>query len=317
MAQAGLTAQVALAETGARLAAVDEHLGFVVGEPAGSSWVRLDDVVSSGLVDRYAEEVVAQEGRRDVAGSYLGARLVGPLGLRTAGAVCLDRRAPDPALGNVRVRRNAEAGFDGLAFVRPAMAVLPGDPAAASGDPGVVVVDDLEALVDWWAERLVAAAAPLVDAIRDRLPFGRRCLWGGLADRIAFPALALARRRGGSGSRGADAWAESTTLIDALARHAPMRFARPKPFVVDWSGGQAWFSVKGTCCLRYRTAPEPDPHGADNCNSCPILDPCQRLTRWRGHLETRRAPDVPGAVSTVPCSCPDPSAHPSELTPGG
>jgi hypothetical protein len=277
---------MALAETGARLAAVDEHLGFAVGEPAGSSWIRLDQVVSDGWVDRCAEMLVAREGRADVAGSYLGAGLVGPLGLRTVAAICLDRRAPDPAPDGVRVHRNAEGGFDGMAFARPAMAVLPTDAAAGQGgSPGTAVVADLDALVDWWAERLVAAATPLIESIRARLPFGRRCLWGGLADRVAYPPLALARRRGWDG---AAAWAEATRLIDALARHAPMRFARPKPFTVDWAGGETWFSIKGTCCLRYRTAPGPDPCGACNCNSCPILDDAERLARWRAHLERPR-----------------------------
>jgi hypothetical protein len=274
---------MALAETGARLAAVDEHLGFVVGEPAEPSWIRLDHVVSDGWVDRYAQMLVDREGRRDVAGSYLGARLVGPLGLRTVGAICLSRRAPDPALDGVHVHRNAECGFDGVAFARPVMAVLPTDPVA--GSPGAHVVDDLDDLVDWWAQRLVAAATPLIESIRARLPFGRRCLWGGLADRIAFPPLALARRTGGDGPA---AWAEATRLIDALARHAPMRFARPKPFMVDWAGSEAWFSIKGTCCLRYRTAPGPDPCGANHCNSCPILSDAQHLTRWQAHLETLR-----------------------------
>lgn len=270
----------ALAETGRRLAALDEHLGFTVGEPKGPSWVRLDRMVDDGLVDQYASELVAREGRGDVAGSYLGARLVGPLALRTVAAICLDRRAPHPSPDGVRVHRNTEGGFDGMAFARPTMAVLPADPAA--GCPGVVVVGDLDALTTWWAERLVAAVTPLIDAIRARLPFGRRCLWGSLADRVAYPPLALARRRGGDG---ASAWAEATALIDALARHAPVRFVRPKPFTVDWAGGETWFSVKGTCCLRYRTVPCLDPCGAGYCNSCPVLDDAHRSARWRAHLE--------------------------------
>ena len=278
--------ETALAGTGGRLAAIDEHLGFAVGQPSGPAWVCLDQVLKGGLVDRYAEELVAREGRRDVAGSLLGARLVGPLGLRTAAAVCLDRRAPDPTLESVHVHHNTEGGVDGVAFARPAMAVLPTDPALEQGaSPGTVVLGDVDALVDWWAERLVAAAAPLIEAIRARLPFGRRCLWGGLADRVAYPPLALARRTGGDG---AAAWAEATTLIDALAHHAPVRFARPKPFVAGGPCGDVWFSVKGTCCLRYRTALRPDPCGAGNCNSCPILDDAQRLIRWRAHLQTPR-----------------------------
>jgi hypothetical protein len=144
------------------------------------------------------------------------------------------------------------------------------------------VVSDLDALVNWWAERLVAAVTPLIEAVRARLPFGGRCQWGSLADRVAYPPMALARRGGGDG---ASAWAEATTLIDALARHAPVRFARPKPFSVDWARGEAWFSVKGTCCLRYRTAVQPDPCGAGYCNSCPILDDARRCARWRTYLE--------------------------------
>jgi hypothetical protein len=176
-----------------------------------------------------------------------------------------------------------ELKASGLLDTRPAMAVLPTDSALGQGgSSGAVVLGDLDALVDWWAERLVAAAAPLIEAIRGLLPFGRRCLWGGLADRVAYPPLALARRMGRDG---AAAWAEATALIDALARHAPVRFARPKPFVVGGPCGEVWFSVKGTCCLRYRTAFQADPCGASHCNSCPILDDAQRLARWRAHLQ--------------------------------
>ena len=161
-----------LAGTGARLGHAAEHLGFGVGPPEGEGWVALDELVTSGLVDRMAAELRSSEGRADVAGSYLGSRLAGPLVGRTVGALALERRCPDPDPSNVAVHLHDDGWFDDLAFLEPRAAVLADDPAA--GEPGTVAVSDPAALRAWWAPRLAGAVGPLLDAVRGRTPYGRR-----------------------------------------------------------------------------------------------------------------------------------------------
>lgn len=268
-----------LAGTGARLSAAAEHLGFAVGPPRGDGWAGLDDLVVSGLLDRLAAELLASEGRGDVAGSYLGSRLAGPLIGATVGALVTDVRCPDPAPADVAVHLHADGWFDGLHFLEPRAAVLSDDPAA--GKAVTVVVADRRALRDWWAERLTAALGPLFDAVRERLPYGRRGLWGAVADRVAGTVLAVARA---TGRPGRVAWAEVVELLDTFAVHAPVRLTRPGPFPVTApSGREAWFPVKGTCCLYYLTVADPDPCGDGYCSTCPFTDPGHRhrtLADW-------------------------------------
>lgn len=276
-----------LAGTGARLGDAAEHLGFTVGPPQGEGWVALDELVASGLVDRMAAELRSSEGRGDVAGSYLGSRVAGPLVGRTVGALALERRCPDPDPANVAVHLHDDGWFDDFAFLSPRAALLADDPAA--GEPGTVVVPDPAALRGWWAQRLTAAVGPLLDAVRARTPYGRRGLWGSVADRVGGAALTVARAMG---QPGAAAWAEAVELLDALAGHAPVGLNRPGPLpVTTASGREAWFTVKGTCCLYYLTVADPDPCGDGYCSTCPFTDPDHRqrkLAAWLDEHEPGR-----------------------------
>lgn len=272
-----------IAETGARLAALAEHFGFDAAVPAGEQerWHRVDRLVEDGLVDAMAAELVASEGRRDVAASYLGSRLVGPVVGRTVAALVLDQRCPGPAPDGVALRLHDDGWFDRVAFTRPTIAVLEGDPAA--GHPGTVVLPDPAALRTWWAGRLVNTVAPLLDAVRERFAYGTRGLWGSLADRVGGIATAVDRERGGTGPGG---WLAAGPLLDALAEHAPVPLTRPTPLPVPWSGGESWFSTKGTCCLYYRTEPDADPAtGGGYCSTCPLVEPACRTRRLAAWLE--------------------------------
>lgn len=275
----------ALADTGARLGAAAEHLGFAVAAPAGGGWVRLDTVVGSGLLDRMAADMVAIQGRRDVAGSYLGSHLVGPLVAATVGAVALDQRCPDPDPAGVAVHLHPDAWFDRLCFLRPRMAVLDHDGAA--GQPDTVVLVDPAALRTWWAERLVAAIGPLLEAVAQRLGYARRGLWGAVTDRVAGVSMTVARARDRPGEQ---AWADTMSMLDALAEYAPVRLSRPSPFTVRTSaGGQAWFPVRGTCCLYYLTVDAPDPCGEGYCVTCPLTDPEHRHRKLAALLDDPRS----------------------------
>lgn len=267
-----------VAETSARLAELGEHLSFVT-EMHGDGWLSLEVVITGDTIDRMAAGLVASEGRHDVAGSYLGSHLAGPVLTSTVAAVAHTRRCPDPRPEEMAVHLHADGWFDGVAFTGSRLAVLPDDPAA--GMPGTVVVPDTTALRSWWARRTTDAVAPLLDAARRQLRYGRRGHWGAVADRVASTVLAVARHTGTDGSA---AWIEAGALLDALGSCAPVPFTRPTPQPVTWSGGESWFITKGTCCLYYRTVEEADPScGEGYCSTCPLVDAGARharLTRW-------------------------------------
>lgn len=270
-----------LADTGRRLHELAAYYGFGTGGPCGDGWVGLDELLSGGVVDRMAAQLLAQEGRPDVAGSYLGSHLTGPLVARTVAAMVLDGRCPDPDPSNVVVHLHPEGWFDMVSFRTSSAAVLDGDPAAS--DRRSVVLPDRPALHQWWAERLVACLEPLLDAVRARLPYGRRGLWGAVADRVASSALTVARQGGRPGQA---AWAEATGLLDALAHHAPVPFVRPASVEVrSQHGRRALFPVRGTCCLYYLTVDGPDPCGEGYCATCPFMDPAQRHRRLAASLD--------------------------------
>ncbi|MGH9153615.1 MAG: IucA/IucC family C-terminal-domain containing protein [Acidimicrobiales bacterium] len=275
-----------LAETGARLGRAAGHLGFGVGPPAGSGWVRLDELVVSGLLDRVAEDLRARQGRGDVAGSYLGSHVAVPFVASTVAALVVDGRCPDPDPSNVSVHLHDAGWFDGVRFLEPRAAVLPDDPAA--GQPGTVVVADAAALRQWWAEAITAALCPMLEAVRARLPYARRGLWGSVADRVAGVALTAGR---GAGRPGAEGWAVATELLDALAAHAPVRLTRPSPLrVTSPTGREGWFPIRGTCCLYYLTVEGPDPCGDGYCTTCPFTDPDHRQRRLAAWLDEEAEP---------------------------
>jgi hypothetical protein len=310
-----VTPTSALAGLGRRLAEFDAHLGFGVGSPEVDGWFGFDELVRSGLVDRLAAQLVAREGRRDVAGSYLGSHLASPVVRTTVASILLERRCPDPSPANVVVHLDEDGCFDRVSFRRPTMVVLAGD--VASADPSAVVVSDPAALVTWWAGRVVATLGPLFDGVRRRLPYGRRGLWGAVADRVAAVAMAVSRSTAMSGQA---AWDDASDLLDALGRRVPVGITRPQPLpVLHPGGGEGWFVVRGTCCLYYRTVADPDPCGDGYCTTCPFTDPDHRRRKLAGVLAesdrpttgprlqpaTAASPPVSaakGCVSATPCS---------------
>ncbi|MFP5317797.1 MAG: hypothetical protein ACLGI2_05820 [Acidimicrobiia bacterium] len=243
-----------------------------MGDPSGDGWFGIDELVDRGVVDGMAADLLTQEGRPDVAGSYLGSHLTGPVVARTVAAIVLDRRCPDPCPSNVAVHLHPDSWFDQLWFRTPAAAAVDGDPAGA--DRACVVLADVALLRTWWAERLVACLVPLLDAVRARLPYGRRGLWGAVADQVAASALTVARQ---AGLPCRPAWEEAAGLLEALARHAPVAITWPSPFEVrSPRGREAVFPVRGTCCLYYLTVDGPDPCGDGYCITCPFTDPDHR-----------------------------------------
>jgi hypothetical protein len=206
------------------------------------------------------------------AGSLLGEALIRAVVLAPVASMVLDRRCPDPSTDNLAARLDDAGDFARSAVLRPTMAVLPTDPAATH--PDSVVVSDM---IGWWAERTGTTLAPLLKAVRTRAPFGLPALWGAVSDEVTSITMWVGQL---AGRPPQGLWTQAERLIDALAPHAPVRMARPRPFPVAHPAGQRWFRVRGTCCLSYRSALAEGPAPERFCSTCPLRDDESR----RGHL---------------------------------
>ncbi|MCO8277052.1 (2Fe-2S)-binding protein [Actinoplanes sp. TRM 88003] len=253
-------------ETAARLAALDDYAGFSVRPGAG--WVSL--AAADGFLDRWLALLIAEHGGRNVAGSTLGSALAAAVIGPTVGSMLLDRRCPDPAPANLTALPSGTGEFDARGVRTGRIAVLAVDPAAAH--PDSVVLPDEKALDEWWAVGVAATLTPLFEAVRTRAPFGLRNLWGLAADDVTATSLWLAELAGRDQQA---AWTRAQRLLDALARHAPIRFLRSRPFPV----GERLHQVRGTCCLYYRSTCEPGPPAENRCDTCPLRDDDSRRER--------------------------------------
>lgn len=276
------------AVTVARVDATSGWRRFALGaDPAvgGSGWFRLGERLAdpAGLdawVD--AEVTGPAAGHRDVAGSLVTYRFAGSLAELVVGPLLDQHRALPLHPGALWVQLGPDgARLDGVAVDDLDVAVLASDPDA--GRPGTAVVAgdaDLRAVA---VEALRATYGPLVDAVRARAPFGRRGMWGTLADHLAEVALRRAREQ----KRDAAAtWASVEALLDELAAREPLLVVRPRRQVVVSPAGTGLFAAKGTCCLIYKPAGSV---AAAACTSCPLRSPADReaaFVRYLAHTGT-------------------------------
>lgn len=256
----------ALAETGQRLAHLDEDLAFLTTVPTEAGWTTLEAATRPDAIADLATDILSETGHHAAAASYLAARLTQPVVSRSVAAVLLDRRCPALSPPHVALHRSKNK-FDHVAFTG-SWAIVSGDVGPL--EPGVVEVSDPEALRSWWARNLVAGLTPVFEASRARLRFARRGLWSLVATRVGSTATALDRLRGGSGEAG---WAEAAHLLDALQEHAPVRLTRPTPLPVVYGGDTLWHTTKATCCLKYHTKTHVDrSNGLGHCSTCPLVE---------------------------------------------
>jgi hypothetical protein len=196
-----------------------------------------------------------------------------------------DGRVLHLELEQVSVRFHDDGWVDGVVIADGALTVGPDDPAAQVR--GVRVVDDPGERRRLVAGEIRSLAAPIFDAVRALVPYGRAGMWGSLADGLAGSTLYTEQRHPGGGDP-AGAWAGVDALLDELARQTPELRARPRRQLITWSGGTRHQSVRGTCCLYYKTRIDPDPCGDGYCSSCPHRPDesrAERITRW---LEDQR-----------------------------
>lgn len=281
-----------LADTFDRLARIDADDAVRPGRPHGTSWSVLADAVrDEALLDRWFEEhrQLWPGARRDVGGSYLTWAISRPVARPVAAALCTLRRAWTLPLDAISIHHlgateDPEAGRFGSFAFDGDLLVTAEDPAAT--DPHVTVVPgDLGDLVERAAREIHGALAPVFAAVRRRAPFGLAGMWGAVADDIGVAATIAAE----AGVPLADAVATTDRLTDELARFTGHMKIRPDLELVEWSGGVSPFSVKGNCCLWYRTEADPDPFGAGYCGTCPKRDRSTMLAEHRNWLEQQAA----------------------------
>ena len=267
-----------LATTLARLRQVEPWFSGQVGRPTGAGWFRLDTLTADERLSDWIDDLAGRNaGHRDVAGSYLGGWLAGAAITVPTAALVLERRLPDPD-APLWVHRHEDGWFDQVAFEHVGVLVAGDD--AGGAHPDATVVDAELAVVHGRA--LAARLGPVLDAVRALTPFGRRGLWGSAADQVASVALWAAR----AGGVDLDAtWRTAVRVNDALAGSTPWIRSRPRAFTVQAGGRPTLFTVKGTCCLFYKTQPQPpDPCGEGYCTTCPFRDDGSRHDRLVAHL---------------------------------
>lgn len=268
----------------------DDECSYALGDPpATSDWHEVSVLVADpGAVDALIQRLLDGDaaGHRDVAGSYLASWLAGPVAQLVTGAWLDGGRVLHLELDQVSVHFHADGWVDGVVVTDAGLTVGANDAAARLA--GVCVVDEPEERRGLVAEQIRAVASPIFAAVRARAPYGRSGMWGSLADGLTGGTLYSEQRRPGGGDAGR-AWIEVDALIDELAGLVPELRARPRRQLIPWSGGTRHQSVRGTCCLYYKTCSDPDPCGDGYCSSCPHRPDesrAQRISRW---LEDQRA----------------------------
>lgn len=280
-----------LAETLARLDADHEYCNFGMGRPDASGWTRLADLTADdALLAKWFDALLAAHdtagGERDVAGSFLAGWIAEIVVDPVVASLHAEQRAWPLAPAGLWVHRDAAGWFDGLRVEAPLVYVVDGDPHAGHED--TVVVDSLAELHALVAAEATAVLDPIFAAVRRLAPFGRRGMWGGVADAIASSAVAAALRHRASTNLAFDDAAE---FIAALAARAPLLRVRPTKLEVARPDGTGTVVARrGTCCLYYKIEPGADPAGEGYCTSCPLLEPAsqqQRFATWLDEVDPR------------------------------
>lgn len=221
------------------------------------------------LADRVERLTHRYAGQRDVAAAYVAMRAAAVVAGPLVGAYLLERRVPLVHPAATWLRTDPRVEFDRLAVGTARFVGLADDPDIGHHDVIAVEPDELTAAV---VDALAGLFEPLLDNLRAVAPFGRRGMWGLVADSIGGCALAAARE---TNADHRPAWSAANEILDRLrARRLPVG-NRPRPLVVRCGGREFPFSIRGTCCLRYKAGEQPDHHDPDfgaYCHSCPLID---------------------------------------------
>ncbi len=149
------------------------------------------------------------------------------------------RRVPLVAPDNVLVRLHGTAPFVELGLRRPEVAVLASDPVTALGWPGVRVLPDEPALLEYLRSTLLEAhLAPLMEQLHERVRVGQRTLLGSVASGVAYALVRSADALPGGVAGTAAEILDALGLADLVEVTSDLQVRRR------------------TCCLAF-TLPEP------------------------------------------------------------
>jgi hypothetical protein len=180
------------------------------------------------------------------------------------------RRVPDLTSSNTMLLFDGAGRPSGSALVATRFAAVAGDDDAAA-DPRAEILPDDDALFAWTRARLFDGhLGPLVEALHDLAPVGRRLLWGNVAAATAggFAALSALPVRPFDPEH---LLPEAIRLLDAPG--SPTE-GLAELFPVAHQGGTRLFVRRQTCCLRYRL-----PDAPPICLSCRLLPEPERRRR--------------------------------------
>jgi hypothetical protein len=269
-----------LAATLARIAPALPRWPARLGPPDGPGWTRYDELLDETVLRaRLADAEVGLGGGSALATQTTVGRIAGPPVMLMAAAVFTDRRLPVLDAEQIALRWTSGEGADradAVAFDRPGLLVLPGDPAVAA--PGVSVVPDVAALQAALTAQVYRLFEPLVDAASVLGRRGRRALWQAVADRVAVGFLLTGKHVG----QAARARAETDQTLAAAPRQ--LRLA------VDWlpvehGGTVELFKRKSVCCLYYKALGYRDVY----CSTCPLIPREESVSRLQARLADRDA----------------------------
>jgi hypothetical protein len=163
-----------------------------------------------------------------------------------------------------------------VTLVAPRYAAVAGDGDAEADHRAEILPDD-DALFAWTRTRMFDGhLAPLVEALHDLSPVGRRLLWGNVAAACAggFAALSALPSRPFDPDH---LLPEAARLLDAPG--SPTE-GLAELFAVAHGSGTRLFVRRQTCCLRYRL-----PDAPPTCLSCRLLPEPERRRRIAIRLE--------------------------------
>lgn len=186
------------------------------------------------------------------------------------------RRVPDLAASNTVLSFDGDGRPTGVSLRTPRFAALAGDDEAATA-PGVELVNDDETLFAWARAHLFDGhLGPLVEAIHDLAPVGRRLLWGNVAAATAggFAALSAQEPYRHEADR---LIGDAQRLLDDPGSPT---WGLAEVFAVPHDGGTRLFVRRQTCCLRYRL-----PDAPPTCLSCRLVPESERRRRIAVRLQ--------------------------------
>ncbi len=267
-----------------RLSQLDARTGFRAPAPHLDGWHLLTEVAGSPMVTACLDELPGtRTGMRNVAAAQLAASLACCLVRPLMAMLHIDHRVPALRPESTHVLQR-DGRFHALALDACDIYALPGDPA--TGHPALHTVtghDDLDALV---ARQIHAVLAPVLHTIRAEGRYGLPRLWGAVLDMIGATSLLVARI---GGLDQCQVWHRAKHLCALVQELADQpRACHPRPFAVNWSGGEALYTVKGTCCLQYREYGLRAGEGQDGdsyCKTCPFVTEGKRQSQCSNQLE--------------------------------